>query len=594
MSDIEVPVLIVGGGVVGMTASMLCAKHGINSLLVTYHPTTSPHPRAHILNQRTMEIFDELWIAQDIYAVSTPPESMRYAAWYTGLAGPHSRYGREIGRVEAWGAGWNDPDYRAASACRPANYPQMYLEPILKAHAEKYSPDRILFFHQLLDLTQDSDGVTATILNRDTNHQFKVRAAYLFAADGGQTIGPKLGVQFSEKRDVMPMISIHFRADLSAWAKGPDVLTRFFINPDFGGSWASGALLPEGPNNWGNRSDEWVYHMKNLDDPDAPIDQSTVLKRMRAVFGLPDFAPHVFHISKWNMEGLIADRFRVGRVFMMGDAVKRHPPTGGLGMNSGVHEAYNLCWKLKAVLDGVAGQGLLDTYERERRPVALKNVESAINNAQHHFLIDQAFGLTPTDDPEVNWVRIERLWASGADADELRKRVAEAISKQRIGFRHHNIEVGAVYKEGAIVSDGSPDPIFLDSVMIYQPSTRPGHPLPHAMIESVGSPFPIGQLTKGGLSFALIAGEEGDAWVDAARAVSKEFGISVEAVRIGLYSGDYRDTRGAWLKQREIGRDGAVLVRPDRYVAFRAAHMTDEPQQTLRTALLSILDRQLS
>jgi 2,4-dichlorophenol 6-monooxygenase len=136
--------------------------------------------------------------------------------------------------------------------------------------------------------------------------------------------------------------------------------------------------------------------MKNLGDPEAPVREQAVVDRMRTVFGLPEFEPHIFHISKWTMEGLIADRFRVGRIFLIGDAVKRHPPTGGLGMNSGVQEAYNLCWKIKAVLDGAAGDSLLDSYEAERRPVAAKNVENAVNNSQQHFLIDRAFGQTTT------------------------------------------------------------------------------------------------------------------------------------------------------------------------------------------------------
>ena len=591
MADIQVPVLVVGGGVVGMTASMLFAKQGVDCLLVTNHRSTSPHPRAHILNQRTMEIFDELGVAAAIYSVATPPESMRYAAWFTGLAGPHVRYGREIGRVEAWGAGWSDPDYIAASACRPANYPQMYLEPILKAQAEKLAPGRVRFFHQLVDFAHEADGVTATILDRETGKTFEVRASYLIAADGGQTIGPKLGLRFSEKRDVMPMISVHFRANLSAWAKGPDVLTRFFINPDFGGSWASGALLPEGPDKWGNQSDEWVYHMTNLEDPQLPIDPEAVLKRMRAVFGLPEFSPHIFHISKWNMEGVIADQFHVGRIFLVGDAVKRHPPTGGLGMNSGVQEAYNLSWKIKAVLSGYAGTGLLDTYEIERRPVAMNNVMRGINNAQQHFLIDQAFGLQASEGAEKNWARIEKLWQDGEEAERLRNRVAEAISAQRIGFRHHNVEVGATYKAGAFVRDGSPDPELLDDVMIYQPATRPGHPLPHAMIEGVGQPFPISWLTKQGSCFALIAGESGDAWINAAREVSEQSAIPIEAARIGLYTGDYRDTRGAWIKQRGIGKDGALLVRPDRYIGFRSEHAVADPKLALRSALSQILSR---
>lgn len=574
-----------------MTASMLCSRLGIDSLLVTYHPGTSPHPRAHILNQRTMEIFDELGVADAVYKVATPASCMRYAAWYAGLAGPNPRYGREIGRVEAWGCGWTDPDYIAASACRPANYPQMYLEPILKKHAETLAPGRVLFFHELVDFSQDAEGVTATVLNRGTNETFTVRAEYLFAADGGRTVGPKLGIQFSSKREVMPMISVHFRADLSTWAKGPDVLTRFFINPDFGGSWASGALLPEGPTKWGNHSEEWVYHLKDVGDPGAPVEASWIVERMRSVFGLPGFTPEIVHISKWSMEGLIADRMQIDRVFLMGDAVKRHPPTGGLGMNSGVQEAYNLCWKVKTVLDGKAGPALLRTYESERRPVAMNNVQRAIDNAQQHFLIDRALGLAPDDNAETNWARIERLWAEGAEADDLRSRVAEAISAQRIGFRHHNLEVGAVYEEGALVPDGSTRPQELDPILLYQPSTRPGHPLPHAMIENAGVPFPIAHLTDGGRKFVLIAGEKGERWVDAAGAVAEKLGVEMEAVRIGLYSGDYRDSRGAWLKQRQIGEDGAMLVRPDRYVAFRSDSMVRDPAHILIHALSEVLDR---
>ena len=159
MKQIEVPVLIVGGGVRGPFGFCASGDTGVESLLVTYHPTTSPHPKAHVLNQRTMEIFAEIGIAEAIYKVSTPPENMRYAGWYAGLCGPHPRYGREIGRVEAWGAGFTDPDYIAASPCRPANYPQMYLEPILKAHAERLSPQRIRFNHELISFEQDDERV---------------------------------------------------------------------------------------------------------------------------------------------------------------------------------------------------------------------------------------------------------------------------------------------------------------------------------------------------------------------------------------------------------------------------------------------------
>ncbi len=587
---VDVPVLIVGGGVVGMTASMLLAKMGIESLLVTYGKTTSPNPRAHILNQRTMEIFCDLGIGETVYEVSTPLNGMRYAGWYTGVAGSDARYGREIGRVEAWGNGWQDPDYIAASHCRPANYPQMYLEPILKARAEALSPGRIKFYHELVAISQDADGVHSTIRDRSNGETFSVRSKFVIAADGGRTVGPMLGIAVSGIENMMSMISVHFRADLSQVLPGSDVLTRFFLNPDFGGSWASGALLPEGPTQWGNHSEEWVYHMKNLNDPSAPVTREDVLARMRAVFGLPDFDPHIYHVSKWTMEGVIAERFREGRIFLMGDALKRHPPTGGLGMNSGVQEAFNFCWKLQAVLNGKAGSGLLDTYEVERRPVAANNVQRAINNSQHHFIIDRAFGLDPEAPKEENWKKIELLWDHGAAGDDLRERVAEAISAQRIGFRHHNLEVGYAYEAGALVPDGSPAPRCIDPVLVYEPSTRPGQPLPHAFLERGREQIALANLLTG-TNFLLICGLEGNAWVEAAQAVARKLGVEITTAVIGLFKGQYRDSRATWMRVRGVDDSGAVLVRPDRFIAYRAKSGIDAVEDTLMKVMKEILDR---
>jgi len=176
-------------------------------------------------------------------------------------------------------------------------------------------------------------------------------------------------------------------------------------------------------------------------------------------------------------------------------------------------------------------------------------------------------------------------------AEATRARAAEAISAQRIGFRHHNIEFGYAYESGAITPDGTPETIPLDPVLLYEPSTRPGHALPHALIESDGAPFPIGRLA-GGAHFALIAGEDGQAWVAAARDLAGRFGIVINVVRIGLYSGDFRDVRGAWLRHRGIGPSGAILVRPDHYIAFQSAKMAADPVATLSSALAVVLDRE--
>jgi 2,4-dichlorophenol 6-monooxygenase len=587
MPDTHVPVLIVGGGGAGLTASMILSTLEVESLLVNALPHTSVLPKAHMLNQRTMEIFTELGAAQEIYRQSTPPENMRAVAWYAGLAGSHDWYGRELGRLEAWGGGYRDPDYIAASACHTANLPQIRLEPVLKEHAEQLNPGSVRFNHELIDLELVEDGAVATILDRNTSSTYTVRARYVIAADGGRTVGGLLGVTMSGPRDGMKMVSVHMSADLSAWARDDDVLIRWLINPDFGGSF-SGVLVPMGPQKWGPHSEEWVFHMQYAPDDLAGVQHDKILQRMHATLGIPDFTPTVHKISTWTMEGVVADTFRVGTAFLVGDAAHRHPPTGGLGLNSAVHDVHNLCWKLAAVLEGRAGEALLDSYETERRPVDQANVVNALN----HFTIDAALNLSADNTPEQNWAQLRPLWETCPDSSDKRHALNQAIASQTIEFRHHNVEFGYAYHSDAVVDDGSPAPAPVDEVRLYTPSTRPGHPMPHAWVEREGASMPLSELVSGG-RFAVLAGENGAPWVRAAAEVAADHEIPLVAGTVGLLRGDYVDVRAAWLKQREIGPAGAVLVRPDRYIAFRAFDMPDDPASELKAALAQVLAARL-
>lgn len=588
MKRIETEVLIIGGGIVGMTASMLLSRLGVDNLLYTYYAGTSPHPKSHILNQRSMEIFHELGLADTIYAVSTPANRMRAAGWYAGLRGSHPCSGREIGRVEAWGAGCEDPDYLAASPRRPGNYAQMYLEPIVKAHAEALNPHGLRFFHELIDFVQDDEGVTASILNRGSGETFEVRACYMIAADGGKTVGPRLGIERRGTGPISRMMSVHFAADLSNFASGEDVLTRFFINPDVGGSWTSGVMIPEGPTKWGHHSEEWVFHIRNPDQSGAPVDAEAATVHMLKVLGLRrEEIDRVIHVSEWTIQGIVADRYSEGRIFLAGDACKVHPPTGGLGMNSGVQDVYNLSWKLEAVLRGVSQPTLLDTYEIERRPVAVANVAAALANAQHHFRIDEALGLSADAEPAANWASMARLWDADPANDRLREAVFKAVQAQRIGFRHHNIEFGYVYRAGALVPDGGSPYEPLDPIRIYEPSTRPGHPLPHAWISRTGEKIALGDMVSGG-HFLLIAGEDGDPWVRAASDLASRYHLRLRAFSLGLDEGDYIDLRGTWTRLRRMDRGGCLVVRPDRYIAFHAPTAVADPLQALKQALDSL------
>ncbi|MFC9768179.1 FAD-dependent monooxygenase [Rhodococcus jostii] len=588
MSDVQVPVLIVGGGGAGLTSSMLLSRLGVDSLLVSAYPTTSVLPKAHVLNQRTMEIFREVGVADAVYDRGTPPENMQATGWYTGLTGPHDGYGRELGRLEVWGAGYTDPDYVAASSCRTTNLPQIRLEPILRAHAESLAgAEKIRFNHEFVSLEQDSDGVNARILNKDTGEHYTVHAQYVLGCDGGRAVGKQLGVQMEGTRDVMRMVSVHMTADLSQWARDPEVLIRWLVNPDFGGSF-SGILVPMGPDHWGPASEEWVFHMQYAVDDAAALDRTKVLDRMRATLGLPDCEPEVHNISQWIMEALVADKFRVGRVFLVGDAAHRHPPTGGLGLNSAVHDAHNLAWKIAAVLTGAAGETLLDTYESERKPVDAYNAQRAMENALNHFTIDQAIGLSPDLTSEENWALLRPMWTDMPGSAEKRHALNTAIGSQTMEFRHHHVEFGYAYPDGAIVSDGTPEPEPLDAIRLYEPSTRAGHPLPHAFVEREGDRLSLAELAGNG-KFLLIAGEDGQAWCEAAAKLAHERDIPLDAIRVGVLTGDYIDIRCAWLKNRAIGPHGAVLVRPDRFVGWRSLGAGDDPYTDLQRVFDQLL-----
>src|SRR5262245_41390158 len=231
MTDEAVPVLIVGGGGAGLTCSMLFSQLGVDSLLVNALPTTSTLPKAHVLNQRTMEILRDVGVAESIYGRGTPPEQMRATAWYAGFAGPSEDHGRRFARLESWGAGYTDTDWVAASPCPQTNLPQIRLEPILRARAETLAPGRVRFNHELLSLAQDANGVTAVVADRAAGREYRVRAHHVLACDGGRTVGRLVGIDMEGERGLMNEVSVHMTADLSQWARDPDVLIRWIWVP---------------------------------------------------------------------------------------------------------------------------------------------------------------------------------------------------------------------------------------------------------------------------------------------------------------------------------------------------------------------------
>ena len=588
MTDVDVPVLIVGGGGAGLTASMLLSKLGVETLLVSALPTTSILPKAHVLNQRAMEVLDDVGVAQEIYARGTPPENMRYTAFYAGFAGPDPIYGKRLARLECWGGGGRDVDWASASPCLQTNLPQIRLEPVLKAHAESLAPGRVRFNHEVIDLVQDESGVTATVRDKNDDATYTVRARYVLACDGGRTIGRKLGVELEGPRDLVRIVSIYMSADLSRWATDDDTLIRWILLPD-AGLW--GTLVPMGPTRWGRHSEEWVFHLSYQHDDPKALDDAYAIARMKEVLGVPELDARVHVVSRWSIEGILASRFRIGRVFLVGDAAHRHPPTGGLGLTSAIHDAQNLCWKVAAVLTGTAGDGLLDSYEPERRASDGRNVQRSLENAANHTAIGQALGLNPTNHRDDNLRVLRRALGEGPEGLEGRRAALALFATQSMEFREHAVEYGYRYVSGAVVDDGTPEPPALDDIRVYQPSTLPGVPLPHVELENRdGERVAIKDVLRPG-RFLLIAGEDGQPWVEAAQRIAQDAGVALDAIRIGHVDGDYRDPRCSWLRRRQFGRDGAILVRPDRFVAWRSMGAAANPRGALSSALGAILDR---
>jgi 2,4-dichlorophenol 6-monooxygenase len=580
------PVLIVGGGGAGLTASMLLARLGVDHLLVSARPGTSDLPKAHVLNQRAMEILEDCGVAEEIAERSTPAEHMAATAFYAGFAGPEAGYGTQLCRLEAWGAGGENNNWRAASAWRSLNLPQIRLEPLLKAGAERLSPTRVRFNHELLGVEHDEDGVTALVRDNGSGDEYGVRCQYLLGADGGRRVAGEIGVGYEGLGVVTQTATLHVSADFSEWAGDPDVLIRWIYSPQAG---TMVVMVPMGPERWGPASEEWVIHINYpVDDPRAQSDEQVEADVRRAI-GLPDTPMTIHKITRWSVDAVMASAFQVGRVFLLGDAAHRHPPTGGLGLTSAMHDAQNLCWKLAAVLAGHASPELLDTYEPERRSADERNAQRALENAVNHLGIGDAIGVSHEQTEEENWASLRRLWSDLDEDAKQRSAVLRMMRTQSMEFNELNVEFGYAYESAAVVPDGSEAPEPLDAVRLYEPSTRPGSPLPHAWIDDEsGRRRPIKDLVRPG-RFLLIAGEDGAAWCDAADELADRANVPLDAVRIGHVDGDLYDPRCMWLSNRGVEPGGAVLVRPDRFVAWRSPRASEQPAEDLAAALTQVL-----
>jgi 2,4-dichlorophenol 6-monooxygenase len=567
---VEVPVLIVGAGPAGLALSVALARYGVGHLVIERHRGTAHTPRAHIINQRTIEIFRHLGISDRFHAAATPQHLMANNLWVTTLAG------LEVARSETWGtSAARAADYRAASPEPMANCPQTVLEPMLLGAARDAGAD-IRFGWEFVSLVQDPDGVTSIVRQRDGDATLTVRSRYVVGADGARSrVLGQAGLTAEGPGDLARAANIWFRADLSRYlARRPGVLT-WNVMPGPLPPLRLGTLICHKP------FTEFVLAFM-YDPGQVSLDTlgTAELQAKISAFVGEDVDAEILGVAGWQVRAQIAAAYSAGRVYCMGDAVHRHPPTNGLGLNMSIADAYNLGWKLALVLAGRAGPALLDSYSAERQPVGAQGVQRAITSLQEGTAVEAALGYEPGQPAQAGWDALSTLYEPGPAGDERRDALGKAIELSNYQFNAHGIELGYRYRSGAIVGDGSPDPTpARDPQLYYHPTTRPGARVPHARLEQDGVPVSTLDLPDD-LGFALLTGPGGQPWAQTAAEISARTGVTVRVHVIGGRDG-VTDPYGEWAAQRETETTGCVLLRPDRHVAWRSTRYTPDNARQL-------------
>jgi 2,4-dichlorophenol 6-monooxygenase len=579
--DLETDVLVIGSGPAGGGAALALATLGVEHMVVTKYRWTANTPRAHITNQRTMEIFRDLGIEDDVLAQGTPHELMGDTVFCTSLAGD------EIGRVRTWGTHpARQADYTLASPTPNCDIPQTFLEPIIIGHAASRG-SRIRFDTEYVGLVQDADGVTVSVRDRVTGHEYPIRAKYVLGADGGRSqVAADVGLPFEGQMDLAGSMNIVFHADLSHLvAHRPSVL-YWILQPgaDIGGIGLGLVRMVRAWNEW---LIVWGY---DINQPPPEVDDEMATRIAHELIGDDSIPVTIRSVSLWGNNKMYATRYRAGRVFCMGDAVHRHPPSNGLGSNTSIQDAYNLAWKLAYVLRGTAGAALLDSYDAERAPIGKQIVLRANKSIEEFGPIFDALGLTGESDPEVMRRHIEARAANTPEAAVQRTKLRAALELKNYEFNAHGVELGQRYASGAVLPDGTREPEYTrDRELYYHPTTWPGARLPHAWLGRDGRRVSTHDLAGKG-RFCLLTGIAGEEWADAAAKVAEDLDIEVVAHVIGP-GREHIDLYDDWARTREVGEDGCVLVRPDAHVAWRSAGLADDPAAELHRALSAVLAR---
>jgi len=578
--DFETDVLVVGAGPTGACTALALASQGVRVHCISRANWLADTPRAHITNQRAVEVLRDLELEDEARKYATPWEWMGDTLFTTSLAGP------EIARLRTWGTGEERiGDYLQASPCTMLDLPQTHLEPLLVKHAAARGAS-LAFNTEYRSHTQDDTGISTFLLDRLSGREYTVRSRYLVGADGARSrVVDDAGLVIEGQHARAGTMYVLFTADLARYAAHrPSILYWIVTDSASFGEIGQGVLRAIHP--WNQWIAGWGF---DLAQGEPQLTEAQILERIRVLVGDPGLQIRIDMKSIWYVNQAWAPHYSRGRVFCAGDAVHRHPPSSGLGSNTCLQDAHNLAWKLAYVIKGHAGEALLESFSLERAPVGEQVVRRANQSRLDYAPLNACFRDPQAAQPVQ--AGLASLADPGAQGLERRERLAEALRIKHYEFNALGTEANHRYVSQAIIEEetAGEEVWEKDRQLHAKPTTRPGAKLPHAwLVGSDGRRLSTLDVVGKG-HFTLITGLAGHLWAQAAHALDLPFLLVVVIGTEGA-----RDPYFNWYRLREIPESGALLVRPDAVVAWRqslAATQVDEAQEQLRLALQRVLSQ---
>ena len=578
--EFETDVLVVGAGPTGACTALALASQGVRVHCISRANWLADTPRAHITNQRAVEVLRDLGLEDEARQYATPWEWMGDTLFTTSLAGP------EIARLRTWGTGEERiGDYLQASPCTMLDLPQTHLEPLLVKHAAARGAS-LAFNTEYRSHTQDDTGVSTLLRDRLSGREYTVRSRYLVGADGARSrVVEDAGLAIEGQHARAGTMYVLFTADLARFAAHrPSILYWIVTDSASFGEIGQGVLRAIRP--WNQWIAGWGF---DLTQGEPQLTEAQIVERVRVLVGDPDLQIRIDMTSIWYVNQAWAPHYSKGRVFCAGDAVHRHPPSSGLGSNTCLQDAHNLAWKLAYVIKGHAGEDLLDSYSAERAPVGEQVVQRANQSRLDYAPLNACFRDPQAAQPVQ--AGLASLADPGPQGVARRERLAEALRIKHYEFNALGTEANHRYASRAIIDDvtAGEEVWKRDRQLHAQPTTRPGAKLPHAWLVGADGRRVSTLDVVGKGRFTLVTGIAGQVWAQAAHALALPF---LRVVVIGEEGA--RDPYFNWYRLREITEAGALLVRPDGVVAWRqsaAVTLLAEAQEQLRFALQRLLAR---